>query len=78
MDRAVTVPENTEELMDLINFVANVRSNLLSEMEDRLRDVMRHIIFLSDHSIFTPLEMKTNNNTFWWLVIINEPKFMKL
>ncbi|XP_071052662.1 dynein axonemal heavy chain 7-like isoform X1 [Onthophagus taurus] len=65
-DRALTVPKTTEELMDVIAFVKGVRAVTLSQMEDRLRVVLKYMVFVSDHSAFTPVEMKQNNLTFWW------------
>lgn len=70
-DKALSVPANTEELMDLIKFVNEVETVTLYQMEDRLREVMDYMIFLSDHCIFTPVEMKQNNITFQWWVNIS-------
>ncbi|XP_060516742.1 dynein axonemal heavy chain 7 [Cylas formicarius] len=65
-DRALSIPANTAELMDLIKFVNETESVTLYQMEDRLREVMNYILFLSDHCLFTPVEMKQNNITFHW------------
>ncbi|KAF7280376.1 hypothetical protein GWI33_006107 [Rhynchophorus ferrugineus] len=65
-DRALNIPTDTEQLMNLIKFVNDVESVILYQMEDRLREVMDYILFLSDHAIFTPVEMKQNNITFHW------------
>ncbi|ERL86097.1 hypothetical protein D910_03511 [Dendroctonus ponderosae] len=63
-DKALSVPTNTAELMDLIKFVNEVETVTLYQMEDRLREVMDYMIFLADHCIFTPVEMKQNNITY--------------
>lgn len=65
-DKALSIPENTAELMDLIKYVGDVETKTLIEMEDQLREVMNYILFLSDHVIFTPVEMKHNNIAFQW------------
>jgi len=38
-DKALSTPANTEKLMDLIAFVQRVESDVVYEMEDRLREV---------------------------------------
>lgn len=67
-DKALSIPANTAELMDLMKYVAEVESLALYQMEERLREVMDYMLFLADHCIFTPVEMKQNNITFHWLV----------
>lgn len=65
-DRALAIPQNTAELMDLIKYITEVETVILYQMEDRLREVMDYMLFLADHSISTPVEMKQNNVTFHW------------
>lgn len=65
-DKALSLPENTADLMALIKYVDQVETKTLFEMEDRLRDVMGYILFLSDYVLFTPVEMKQNNIAFQW------------
>ncbi|XP_045510942.1 dynein axonemal heavy chain 7 [Colias croceus] len=62
----LTPPPDTAALMDLIAYCKKVEDILLDEMEDKLRNVLRYIIFLGDYTTFTPLEMKANNQTFHW------------
>jgi dynein heavy chain len=52
--------------MALISYVDDVETVTLPEMEDRLRTVLKYMLFLSDHALFTPIEMKQNNVTFLW------------
>lgn len=52
--------------MALISYVNEVETTILPEMEDRLRIVLKYMLFLSDHAIFTPIELKQNNITFLW------------
>ncbi|XP_049887204.1 dynein axonemal heavy chain 7-like [Pectinophora gossypiella] len=65
-DKLLTPPENTAGLMELIAYCAKVEEFMVREMEDKLRDVMRYIIFLGDYTTFAPLELKANNQTFHW------------
>ncbi|XP_045470082.1 dynein axonemal heavy chain 7 [Harmonia axyridis] len=65
-DKALSVPSNTAQLMELLKYVHNVEAVVLLEMEDRLRVVLNYIIGLTDYMFFTPVEMKQNNITFLW------------
>lgn len=62
----LTPPADTAALMDLMAYVKKVEDVLLAEMEDKLRNVMRYIVFLGDYTTFTPLELKSNNQTYHW------------
>ncbi|XP_028155786.1 dynein heavy chain 7, axonemal [Ostrinia furnacalis] len=62
----LTPPPDTAALMDLITYCKKTEDVLLDEMEDKLRNVLRYIMFLGDYTNFTPLEMKANNQTFHW------------
>lgn len=55
--------------MELIAYVNEVETVILYQMEERLREVLKYMLFLSDHAMFTPVEMKQNNMTFWWYVV---------
>lgn len=69
------MPENTAELMDLIKYVDGVEATVLPEMETRLRQVMQYIIFLVDHTVFTPGEIKQNTTTLNWY--LNMPQVIE-
>ncbi|XP_041972117.1 dynein axonemal heavy chain 7 isoform X2 [Aricia agestis] len=62
----LTPPPDTAALMALVEYCDTVEGTLAGAMEERLREVMRYIVFLADHTTFTPLEMKANNQTFHW------------
>lgn len=64
--RALTVPVDTAALMELMRYVDTISTETLVLMEERLRHVMEYILFLSDHYLTTPVEMKQNNITFLW------------
>lgn len=62
----LTPPPDTAALMELMAYVKKVEDTVSAQMEDKLRDVMRYIVFLADYTTFTPLEMKANNQCFHW------------
>ncbi|XP_072937032.1 dynein axonemal heavy chain 7 [Epargyreus clarus] len=62
----LTPPPDTAALMELIEYYKKVEDLMVADMEDKLRNVMRYIMFLGDYTTFTPLEMKANNQTFHW------------
>uniref|UniRef100_A0A2A4JQR8 Dynein axonemal heavy chain 7 n=1 Tax=Heliothis virescens TaxID=7102 RepID=A0A2A4JQR8_HELVI len=74
----LTPPGDTAALMDLMAYVKKVEDTILGEMEDKLRNVMRYIVFLGDYTTFSPLELKSNNQTYHWYArmpgIIDEAK----
>lgn len=65
-DKALTLPTNTAELMQLIDYVRVVECENVFEMEDRLEEVMGYMLFLSDYTIISAIEMKQNSLTFQW------------
>lgn len=65
-DKALTQPASTSELMALIEYVRVVECQTVFEMEDRLKEVMSYILFLSDYTIISAIEMKQNSLTFQW------------
>lgn len=62
----LTPPPDTAALMELIAYCKKVEDELLAIMEDKLRSVMRYIVFLGDYTTFSPLELKANNQTYFW------------
>lgn len=65
-DRALTIPKNTADLMALIDYVNDVERVTLLAMEQRLQEILKYMLFLADHALFTPVEIKQNNTTFLW------------
>lgn len=68
-NKALNIPNVTSELIALIAYVNNVEAVDVVQMEDRLREVLKYLLFLSDHMIVSPVDVKQNNTTFNWLVI---------
>ncbi|XP_049866243.1 dynein axonemal heavy chain 7-like [Pectinophora gossypiella] len=65
-DKLLSQPPDTAALMDLIAYCKKVEDTLFSEMEDKLRDAMKYICFLGDYTIFSPQELKANNQAYHW------------
>ncbi|XP_076646690.1 dynein axonemal heavy chain 7 [Halictus rubicundus] len=66
VDRALSVPANTMELMELREFIRVSEAETAIELRSRLREIIMYINFLSDYSTLTPVELKTNNFSFQW------------
>ncbi|KAI8428218.1 hypothetical protein MSG28_002442 [Choristoneura fumiferana] len=62
----LTPPPDTAALMELIEYCKKAEDVLITQMEDKLREAMRSIIFLGDYTIFTPQELKANCQAFHW------------
>lgn len=52
--------------MKLQAFIHKSETKTVFELETRLREVMKYIIFLSDYHHLTPVELKSNNFAFQW------------
>ncbi|XP_043277906.1 dynein axonemal heavy chain 7-like [Venturia canescens] len=65
-DRALSVPSNTAELMELTAFVEEAETKMVLDLEDRLKEIIEYIQFLSDYTTLSPVELKTNNFAFQW------------
>lgn len=64
--KALTLPKDTAELMGLKAYVINTEENIIPEMEQKLRINMDHILWLMDQTLYSPLQIKNNSNTFQW------------
>lgn len=65
-DRATSVPPNTSELMELTEFVHKAETEMMKNLENKLRDSIKFIIFISDFHVLTNIEIKANNSSFLW------------
>ncbi|XP_076227546.1 dynein axonemal heavy chain 7 isoform X3 [Nomia melanderi] len=66
VDRALSVPANTVELMQLREFINVSEAETAIRLKTRLQEIIKYINFLSDYSILSPVELKTNNFPFQW------------
>lgn len=64
--KITTIPKDTVELMTLKAYAIKMEETTIPEMEERLKKNLHHLLYLTDYTIFTPLEIKQNNNTFQW------------
>ncbi|GAB0099121.1 Dynein heavy chain [Sergentomyia squamirostris] len=64
--KARKIPKDTRELMELKKYVQEMEESKIPEMEQKLRQNMKELLWLFDHTIFTPLEIKQNSLTFQW------------
>eukprot|EP00058_Branchiostoma_floridae_P012957 XP_002598445.1 hypothetical protein BRAFLDRAFT_83261 [Branchiostoma floridae] len=65
-EKALTTPSNTQELMDLKQYIEKVEKKDIVEMDKRLEEAKNRLVFLVDCTQFSPGEMRLNNNTFQW------------
>lgn len=65
-EKALTTPSNTEQLMELKKYIANVESDVIFRMEKRLMDSKERLTFLSDYASFSPQEIRLNGSVFMW------------
>ncbi|XP_078044753.1 dynein axonemal heavy chain 7 isoform X4 [Augochlora pura] len=66
VDRALSVPANTMELIELKEFIRISETETAIQLKVRLQEIIKYINFLSDYSVLTPVELKTNNFPFQW------------
>ncbi|XP_025152590.1 dynein heavy chain 7, axonemal, partial [Harpegnathos saltator] len=65
-DQALSTPPNVSELVTLQEFIRKSKTKTIIELEGKLREVMKYILFLSDYIHLTPVEIKNNNYAFHW------------
>lgn len=65
-EKALGTPATTRELMDLKAFVVKAETEMIIDLENRLREIIKYVQFLSDYTLLTPVELKTNNFAFQW------------
>ncbi|KAL6257142.1 hypothetical protein P5V15_012074 [Pogonomyrmex californicus] len=71
-DQALSIPPNTSELVKLQAFIHKSETKTVFDLETRLREVIKYIIFLSDYHHLTPVELKNNNFVFHWYYTMPE------
>ena len=65
-EKALTTPANTEQLMDLQEYIKKVETETIFTLEKRLVQAKNRLAFLVDYASFSPAEMRLNSNTFMW------------
>lgn len=64
--RVLTPPTDTAGLLELTKFVKRSSEITLKTLENKLLDVIEHIMMLSDYWLLTEIEISTNNVAFQW------------
>lgn len=72
VDVILTPPENTDELIKLIAFIADTRDNILPKLMKQTIEVLSSEIFLMDFVEFTKEELKQKTSTFRWVKYTND------
>ena len=65
-EKALTTPANTEQLMELQEYIKKVENDTIFVLEKRLVQAKNRLAFLVDYANFSPAEMRLNSNTFMW------------
>ena len=65
-EKALTTPANTEQLIELKEFIDKVEKETIFVLEKRLIEAKNRLTFLVDYASFSPAEMRLNSNTFMW------------
>jgi len=64
--KALTVPANTKELMELNAYVKKVESETMYALEKKLITARTTLAFLVEHTHLSSAELLSNTNTFTW------------
>ncbi|KAJ1187209.1 hypothetical protein NDU88_003988 [Pleurodeles waltl] len=65
-EKALSTPPNTQELMELKAYVQHVEKHEMVDLEQKLIDAKNRLTFLVDYAVFSPSDIRLNNNTFQW------------
>ncbi|KAK2587842.1 hypothetical protein KPH14_003939 [Odynerus spinipes] len=65
-DRALSPPENTAALMELIAFVKKTEDVTLKNLESKLQIIMNHVLLLSNYYLLVEDEINKNTEAFQW------------
>ncbi|KAL7044814.1 hypothetical protein ACKWTF_002067 [Chironomus riparius] len=64
--KLLAIPKDTKALMELKKYAIHTEESTIPGMESRLRVNLQQLLYLTDYTILTPLEIKVNTNTFQW------------
>lgn len=71
-DVILTPPMNTDELIQLENFIINTRDKVLIELQKQSNEILSCQFFLINFITFTDDELAENTNTFVWVKRIDK------
>ena len=64
--RALKVPDDSREMIDLIAFMETARNELVRDLWERVQDSLKRLSYLLDVHSFSTNEMGTNSATLMW------------
>jgi dynein heavy chain len=64
--KALTTPANTEQLMELKEYIEKVESDIIFQLEKKLVESKDRLTFLFDHTTFQSADLKLNAGVFIW------------
>ena len=64
--KALTVPQDSQEIMELISYMESARNQLIRELYVDVEDSMKRLRFLLDMYLFAAEEIELNQNTLMW------------
>eukprot|EP00731_Ephydatia_muelleri_P021583 Em0014g174a len=64
--KALAVPQDSQEIMELISYMETARNQLVRELYVDVEDSMKRLRFLLDMYLFTGDEIELNQNTLMW------------
>lgn len=65
-EKALTTPANTEQLMELTEYIKTVEKKEMLTLEKQLVESRDRLSFLVDYASFSPAEMRLNSSSFQW------------
>ncbi|XP_069839698.1 dynein axonemal heavy chain 7 isoform X1 [Dendropsophus ebraccatus] len=65
-EKALSTPPNTQELMELKEYIQKVEAQDMMDMELKLVEAKNRLLFLVDYVTLSPADIRLNNSTFQW------------
>nr|DBA34563.1 TPA: hypothetical protein GDO54_002113 [Pyxicephalus adspersus] len=65
-EKALSTPPNTQELMELKEYIKKVEAQDMLDLEQKLVESKNRLTFLVDYVSMSPSDIRLNNNTFQW------------
>ncbi|XP_073402803.1 dynein axonemal heavy chain 7 [Dendrobates tinctorius] len=65
-EKALSTPPNTQELMELKEYIKKVEAQDMMSMEQKLVESKNRLLFLVDYVTLSPSDIRLNNSTFQW------------
>ena len=65
-NKALKTPNSTEQLMELREYVNNVRTKEITLLEERVIQARQRVMFLVSHTSLSKTELRLNTDMFNW------------